>query len=72
MRGFVESFNVSVAAAICMAHAVRQREIAGLGSDLSPAEREQLRADYERTSLGKRVMNAAARQGAAILEEEQS
>jgi tRNA (guanosine-2'-O-)-methyltransferase len=77
MRGFVESFNVSVAAGICMAHAVRQREVAGMVTDLDPSEREALRADYERRSLGKRVINAATRmseresEGSVAVEQEQ-
>ncbi len=59
MRGFVESFNVSVAAGICLAHAVRARELAGVESDLAAEEREALREAYERKSLGKRVLRAA-------------
>lgn len=51
MRGFVESLNVSVAAAIALAHAVRQREQAGRPSDLAEAERERLRIRYEQRSL---------------------
>jgi tRNA (guanosine-2'-O-)-methyltransferase len=61
MRGFVESFNVSVAAAICLSHAVHAREAAGLVSDLSDEEREALREEYERKSLGKRLLSAAER-----------
>jgi tRNA (guanosine-2'-O-)-methyltransferase len=64
MRGFVESFNVSVAAAICLAHAVHQREVAGMMTDLSDAERESLREAYERTSLGDRLLRAAERMSA--------
>jgi tRNA (guanosine-2'-O-)-methyltransferase len=63
MRGFVESFNVSVAAAICLSHAVRQREIAGMTTDLSEAEREELRATYERKSLGTRILRAVEPHG---------
>lgn len=61
MRGFVESFNVSVAAAICLSHAVHARVAAGLESDLSEAEREALREKYERISLGNRLLRAAER-----------
>lgn len=61
MRGFVESFNVSVAAAICLSHAVHAREVAGMKSDLSEVEREALREAYERKSLGKRLLGAAER-----------
>jgi tRNA (guanosine-2'-O-)-methyltransferase len=59
MRGFVESFNISVAAAICLSHAIHQRSLAGMETDLSEAEREALREEYERKSLGKRLLRAA-------------
>lgn len=64
MRGFVESFNVSVAAAICLSHAVQERARAGVTTDLSEEERESLREAYERKSLGKRLLDAAARAAA--------
>jgi tRNA (guanosine-2'-O-)-methyltransferase len=63
MRGFVESFNVSVAAAVCLSHAVHQRELAGMKSDMTEAEREALRTAYERKSLGNRLLKAAERMG---------
>jgi len=53
MRGFVESFNISVAAAICLSHAVHARVAAGRDTDLDPATVERLRAEYERRSLRK-------------------
>jgi tRNA (guanosine-2'-O-)-methyltransferase len=56
MRGFVESFNVSVAAAICLSHAAQARVQAGQTTDLSEQEREALRTEYERKSLGTRVL----------------
>lgn len=59
MRGFVESFNVSVAAAICLSHAVHAREVGGRVTDLSEEEREALRRVYEEKSLGKRLLRAA-------------
>ena len=65
MRGFVESFNVSVAAAICLSHAVHARAAAGRPTDLSDDEREALREEYERLSLGKRLLDAAGRAIAA-------
>ena len=65
MRGFVESFNVSVAAAICLSHAVYARAAAGRPTDLSDAEREALREEYERLSLGNRLLDAAERAAAA-------
>jgi tRNA (guanosine-2'-O-)-methyltransferase len=63
MRGFVESFNISVAAAICMSHAVHSREVAGSKTDLSEIEREALRVEYERKSLGNRLLRAVDRMG---------
>lgn len=51
MRGFVESFNVSVAAAICLSHAVHARVAAGRETDLDEPAREALRTAYERKSL---------------------
>lgn len=65
MRGFVESFNVSVAAAICLSHAVHVRQAAGITTDLSDEDRAALRERYERLSLGNRVLRAAERAGAA-------
>lgn len=59
MRGFVESFNVSVAAAICLSHAVHARELSGRVTDLTDEEREALRRVYEEKSLGKRLLRAA-------------
>lgn len=59
MRGFVESFNVSVAAAICLSHAVHARELDGRLTDLTDEEREALRRLYEEKSLGKRLLRAA-------------
>lgn len=59
MRGFVESFNVSVAAAICLSHAVHTREVGGRITDLTEEEREALRRRYEEKSLGNRLLRAA-------------
>lgn len=70
MRGFVESFNVSVAAAICLSHAVHQREVSGVVTDLSETEREALRASYERKSLGTRILRAVEANGTASSEGE--
>lgn len=72
MRGFVESFNVSVAAAICLSHAVREREKAGMATDLDEAERESLRIAYERRSLGRRLLAAAERAPAGDRESEEA
>lgn len=47
MRGFAQSFNISVAAALTISHARSARERAiGRDTDLSPAEREALYAQY--------------------------
>lgn len=58
MRGFVESLNVSTAAAITIAHARTERERAlGADTDLTPEQREELLAVCIRKSA-----RAAARQ----------
>lgn len=48
MLGLTESFNVSVAAAICThwGRAARERSLGGRTSDLSDAEREELLVEY--------------------------
>jgi len=53
MRGFVESFNVSVAAAICLSHAVHARVAAGRATDLDADTTTRLVTEYERRSLRK-------------------
>ncbi len=47
MAGFSQSFNISVAAALCLYH-IRNARIAKLGhhGDLTEVEQERLRADY--------------------------
>ena len=42
MVGFVESFNVSVAGALCLYTALAKRQAAGRNGDLTPAEQESL------------------------------
>ena len=61
MRGFVESFNISVAASMCLSWAVQTLRHKGIETDLSDAEREALREKYERLSLGDRILKAADR-----------
>jgi tRNA (guanosine-2'-O-)-methyltransferase len=52
ITGFVQSFNISVAAALCLYEARRQREAAATGyGDLDPADRERLRAVYVMKSV---------------------
>jgi tRNA (guanosine-2'-O-)-methyltransferase len=47
MLGFTQSFNISVAAAICFYHIVRDREARlGQNGDLSDAQKENLLANY--------------------------
>ena len=47
MQGFVQSFNISVAAAVCLYHAYRDRLARqGFHGDLTGAERDALRAAY--------------------------
>lgn len=51
--GFVQSFNISVAAAIAMYHVQRERRTArGTAGDLTSEEREVLTADYCVRSVG--------------------
>ena len=52
MTGFVESFNISVAAAVALYHAYRQR-VSALGSqgDLDDASRDRLRAEFYMRSV---------------------
>ena len=54
MRGFTESFNISVAAALCLEHIARDR-IARRGQhgDLTEAQREILRADFYMRSVSR-------------------
>lgn len=49
--GFVQSFNISVAAAVGLYHAYRERERQGDGGDLTTAERARLRADFYMRSV---------------------
>ena len=61
MRGFVQSFNVSVAAAITLYHATRARGAAlGPDGDLEPQDREALRQRWVEQSVKR----------AALLKEE--
>jgi len=65
MRGFSQSFNVSVAAAICLARAVDRREVErGRHGDLPPAELEALRARFYALSVNQRARVAKAAQAA--------
>jgi tRNA (guanosine-2'-O-)-methyltransferase len=65
MRGFSQSFNVSVAAAICLARAVDRREAErGRHGDLPPAELEALRARFYALSVNQRARVAKAAQAA--------
>jgi tRNA (guanosine-2'-O-)-methyltransferase len=61
MRGFSQSFNVSVAAAICLARAVDRRELErGRHGDLPPEELEALRARFYALSVKQRGRIAKA------------
>lgn len=52
MVGFVQSFNVSIAAGICLYQAAQSRRAAGIvAGDLSEADRISLRARYYRRSV---------------------
>ncbi len=69
MRGFVQSFNVSVAAALSLEGAVRLREAQrGRHGDLEPAEAERLRERFYTLAVRQRARIAKAeRQGARAL-----
>jgi tRNA (guanosine-2'-O-)-methyltransferase len=61
MRGFSQSFNVSVAAAMCLFRAVERREVErGRHGDLTPAEAEALRARFYALSVKQRARVALA------------
>lgn len=65
MAGFVQSFNISVAAAVCLYHAFRDRkERQGRHGDLTDGEREELRAVFYLRSVrgAERILKDAARQ----------
>ncbi len=49
--GFVQSFNISVAAAMLLYQARMSRERAGLGGDLTDDERGRMRAEFYRRSV---------------------
>ena len=63
MMGFVESFNVSVAVAICVSHASRARRLAlGSETDMTPGERDALLAGWLKRELdARRGFRAAGR-----------
>ena len=64
MRGFAQSFNVSVAVALSLSQAVRTRSAAlGPDGDLPPEERELLRREWLRLALkrGDEIERAFAR-----------
>ena len=65
MRGFSQSLNVSVAAAISLARAVERREAErGRHGDLPPAEPEALRQSFYAMSVNQRTRVAKAAQAA--------
>jgi len=65
MRGFSQSFNVSVAAAISLARAVDRRLVErGRHGDLPPAEAEALRLRFYANSVKQRVRVAKAERSA--------
>jgi tRNA (guanosine-2'-O-)-methyltransferase len=65
MYGFTESFNISVAAAICL-HAVRKNfEKSGVDLSLSPSEREEVLLNWCRNSIkgSEKIMRAFQKKG---------
>jgi len=68
MRGFTESFNVSVAAALTLHHAVRDREQRlGRSGDLDAEEQQELRRRWFRQSVraAEAILARARREGEA-------
>jgi len=55
MYGFTESFNISVAAAVCLHHLVWRMRQLDFDWRLSPAERESILHDWVRISSGHRL-----------------
>jgi tRNA (guanosine-2'-O-)-methyltransferase len=51
MRGFVDSFNISVSAALCMHHLTYQMRSRGVAWHLSQGEAQELRLSWLRQSL---------------------
>jgi tRNA (guanosine-2'-O-)-methyltransferase len=55
MYGFTESFNISVAVAVCLHHLVWRMRQLDIDWQLSPSEREELLHDWVRISTGHRL-----------------
>lgn len=55
MHGFVESFNVSVAVALCLQHVIRTLRSTDAEWQLSESERERIRAIWIRNAIGFRL-----------------
>jgi tRNA (guanosine-2'-O-)-methyltransferase len=55
MYGFTESFNISVAVAVCLHHLVWRMRQLDVDWQLSPVEREELLHDWVRISTGHRL-----------------
>jgi tRNA (guanosine-2'-O-)-methyltransferase len=66
MRGFVQSLNVSVAAAVSLAHAVERREVErGRHGDLGEAEAAELRQRFYGLAVRQRARIAKAERAIA-------
>ncbi len=68
LTGFVESYNISVAAAIVLYHAFRHRvRLRGSNGDLGPKERLQLAAEYSLRAVqnGGRIVMEELRRAAS-------
>ena len=61
MYGFTESFNISVAVAVCLHHLVWRMRQLDFDWQLSPAEREELLHDWVRISTGHRLNSLVKR-----------
>ena len=55
MYGFTESFNISVAVAVCLHHLVWRMRQLNIDRRLVPSEREELLHDWVRVSTGHRL-----------------
>jgi tRNA (guanosine-2'-O-)-methyltransferase len=61
MHGFTESFNISVAVAVCLHHLVWRMRQLDIDWQLDPAEREELLHEWVRVSTGYRLEALAKR-----------
>lgn len=63
MRGFVESFNVSVAASLCLSEISRQREASTTDYHLSKPAQATLLENFKQKQIAKRTYKLRKREG---------